>query len=199
MINFDEELNPSQAAAVKYVDGPQMVIAGAGSGKTRVLTYRIAHLLELGVEPWSILALTFTNKAAGEMKERIALKVGEQRARYLWMGTFHSIFSRILRAEAGLLGFTSDFTIYDQTDSLSLIKHIIKEMQLDDKVYKASVIQNRISNAKNRLMQPDDYMSNGDILKNDRYRNIGMCGQIYQKYVNRCRQANAPSPAITEF
>ena len=191
MINFDEELNPSQAAAVKYVDGPQMVIAGAGSGKTRVLTYRIAHLLELGVEPWSILALTFTNKAAGEMKERIALKVGEQRARYLWMGTFHSIFSRILRAEAGLLGFTSDFTIYDQTDSLSLIKHIIKEMQLDDKVYKASVIQNRISNAKNRLMQPDDYMSNGDILKNDRYRNIGMCGQIYQKYVNRCRQSNA--------
>lgn len=190
MIDIENELNPSQAAAVTCTDGPQMVIAGAGSGKTRVLTYRIAHLLELGVEPWSVLALTFTNKAAGEMKERIADKVGESRARYLWMGTFHSIFSRILRAEAEKIGFTPNFTIYDQSDSQSLIKHIIKEMQLDDKVYKASAIQNRISNAKNRLCTPEDYLQNGDILKNDRFRNIGACGQIYQKYVSRCRQAD---------
>lgn len=191
MLDIENELNSSQAAAVTYTDGPQMVIAGAGSGKTRVLTYRIAYLLEMGVEPWSILALTFTNKAAGEMKERIALMVGESRSRYLWMGTFHSIFSRILHAEAEAIGFTSNFTVYDQADSLSLIRSIIKEMQLDDKVYKPNVIQNRISNAKNRLYTPADYMQNGDILKNDQYKNVGLCGQIYQKYWNRCHQADA--------
>ena len=191
MIDVENELNPSQAGAVLCTDGPQMVIAGAGSGKTRVLTYRIAHLLETGVEPWSILALTFTNKAAGEMKERIAMKVGESRARYLWMGTFHSIFSRILHAEAGALGYSSNFTVYDQADSLSLIRSIIKEMQLDDKTYKPNVVQNRISNAKNRLVTPDDYLQNGDILKNDQYRHISLCGQIYRKYWERCRQADA--------
>ena len=135
-IDIEKELNRSQADAVMYTDGPQMVIAGAGSGKTRVLTYRIAYLLEMGIEPWSILALTFTNKAAGEMKERIARQVGSDRARYLWMGTFHSIFSRILRSEAESIGYTHNFTIYDQTDSQNLIRSIIKEMQLDEKVYK---------------------------------------------------------------
>ena len=137
MIDYQKELNPSQCDAVLYTDGDCMVIAGAGSGKTRVLTYRIAHLLEEGVEPWSILALTFTNKAAGEMKQRIAARVGENRARYLWMGTFHSIFSRILRSEADRIGYSSNFTIYDQTDSQNLIKSIIRDMQLDDKTYKA--------------------------------------------------------------
>ena len=190
-IDIERELNRSQADAVLYTDGPQMVIAGAGSGKTRVLTYRIAHLLEMGVEPWSILALTFTNKAAGEMKERIARQVGADRARYLWMGTFHSIFSRILRSEAESIGYTHNFTIYDQTDSQNLIRTIIKEMQLDDKVYKPGVVQNRISNAKNRLVTASDYMQNGDILLNDKHRNIGLCGQIYQKYSSRCRQADA--------
>ena len=152
MIDYQQELYPSQCDAVLYTEGDSMVIAGAGSGKTRVLTYKIAHLLEEGVEPWSILALTFTNKAAGEMKQRIAARVGENRARYLWMGTFHSIFSRILRAESALIGYTSNFTIYDQQDSQNLIKSIVKEMQLDDKTYKPSVVQNRISNAKNRLI-----------------------------------------------
>lgn len=191
MIDIGKDLNASQADAVTYTDGPEMVIAGAGSGKTRVLTYRIAYLLEQGADPWSVLALTFTNKAAGEMKERIAAQVGENRARYLWMGTFHSIFSRILRAEAGRIGYSQNFTIYDQADSLSLIKKIIKEMQLDEKVYKANVIQNRISNAKNRLMTAGDYVGNADIIKSDRYKNIGACGQIYEKYSARCRQSDA--------
>ena len=131
MIDYQSELNPSQCDAVLYTEGDSMVIAGAGSGKTRVLTYKIAHLLEEGVDPWSILALTFTNKAAGEMKQRIAARVGENRARYLWMGTVHSIFSRILRKEADLIGYSSNFTIYDQQDSQNLIKSIVKEMQLD--------------------------------------------------------------------
>ena len=190
-IDIEKELNSRQAEAVLCTEGPQMVIAGAGSGKTRVLTYRIAHLLEIGVEPWSILALTFTNKAAGEMKERIAAIVGGNRAKYLWMGTFHSIFSRILHTEAETIGFTSNFTVYDQADSQSLIRSIIKEMQLDEKIYKPSLIQNRISNAKNRLYTPSDYLQNGDILKNDQHKNIGMCGQIYQRYWNRCHQSDA--------
>ena len=191
MIDIENELNGRQAEAVRCTDGPQMVIAGAGSGKTRVLTYRIAYLLEMGVEPWSVLALTFTNKAAGEMKDRIASKVGQNRAKYLWMGTFHSIFSRILHAEAEQIGFSQNFTVYDQSDSQSLIRSIIKEMQLDDKVYKPNVIQNRISNAKNRLYTPADYLQNADILKNDQYRSLSMCGQIYKRYWERCHQADA--------
>ena len=191
MIDYQSELNPSQRDAVLYTDGDSMVIAGAGSGKTRVLTYKIAHLLEEGVEPWAILALTFTNKAAGEMKQRIAARVGENRARYLWMGTFHSIFSRILRSEADRLGYTSNFTIYDQTDSQNLIKSIIRDMQLDDKTYKASVVQNRISNAKNRLITASGYVQNADIYKYDQLKHIPMVGKIYERYEQRCRQSDA--------
>lgn len=148
MTNYLDELNEGQRAAVLYNDGPSLVIAGAGSGKTRVLTYKIAYLLDQGYKPWSILALTFTNKAAREMKERIARQVGENLARYLWMGTFHSIFSRILRTEADAIGFSSNFTIYDASDSKSLVKSIIREMGLDDKTYKPGVVQSRISQAK---------------------------------------------------
>jgi DNA helicase-2/ATP-dependent DNA helicase PcrA len=191
MIDYQQELNPSQCDAVLYTDGNCMVIAGAGSGKTRVLTYRIAHLLEEGVEPWSILALTFTNKAAGEMKQRIAARVGESRARYLWMGTFHSIFSRILRSEASYIGYSSNFTIYDQQDSQNLIKSIIKEMQLDDKTYKANVVQSRISNAKNRLITASAYIQNADIYKSDQFKRIPMVGKIYERYEQRCRQSDA--------
>ena len=191
MIDYQSELNPSQCDAVLYTDGDCMVIAGAGSGKTRVLTYRIAHLLEEGVEPWSILALTFTNKAAGEMKQRIAMKVGENRAKYLWMGTFHSIFSRILRSEAAYIGYSPNFTIYDQTDSQNLIKSIVKEMQLDDKTYKANVVQNRISNAKNRLITASGYVQNADIYKHDQFKRIPMVGKIYERYEQRCRQSDA--------
>lgn len=191
MIDYHKELNPSQCDAVLYTEGDSMVIAGAGSGKTRVLTYKIAHLLEEGVDPWSILALTFTNKAAGEMKQRIAARVGENRARYLWMGTFHSIFSRILRSEAALIGYTSNFTIYDQQDSQNLIKSIVKDMQLDDKTYKASVVQNRISNAKNRLITASGYVQNADIYKHDQFKRIPMVGKIYERYEQRCRQSDA--------
>lgn len=191
MIDYQKELNPSQCDAVLYTEGDSMVIAGAGSGKTRVLTYKIAHLLEEGVDPWSILALTFTNKAAGEMKQRIAARVGENRARYLWMGTFHSIFSRILRSEAALIGYSSNFTIYDQQDSQNLIKSIVKEMQLDDKTYKASVVQNRISNAKNRLITASGYVQNADIYKHDQFKRIPMVGKIYERYEQRCRQSDA--------
>ena len=191
MIDYREELNPSQCDAVLYTEGDCMVIAGAGSGKTRVLTYRIAHLLEMDIDPWSILALTFTNKAAGEMKQRIAAKVGDQRARYLWMGTFHSIFSRILRTEADRIGYTSDFTIYDQTDSQNLIKSIVREMQLDEKTYKPGVVQSRISNAKNRLMTASAYVQNADIYKSDQFKRIPMTGKIYEKYAERCRKSDA--------
>ena len=191
MIDYQKELNPSQCDAVLYTDGNSMVIAGAGSGKTRVLTYKIAHLLEEGVEPWSILALTFTNKAAGEMKQRIASSVGENRAKYLWMGTFHSIFSRILRTEADRIGYSSNFTIYDQTDSQNLIKSIVRDMQLDDKIYKPSVVQNRISNAKNRLMTASAYVQNADIYKHDQFKRIPMAGKIFERYEQRCRQSDA--------
>ena len=191
MIDYQKELNPSQRDAVLYTEGDSMVIAGAGSGKTRVLTYKIAHLLEEGVDPWAILALTFTNKAAGEMKQRIAARVGENRARYLWMGTFHSIFSRILRSEADKIGYSSNFTIYDQTDSQNLIKSIIRDMQLDDKTYKSNVVQNRISNAKNRLVTASAYIQNADIYKNDQFRKIPMVGKIYERYEQRCRQSDA--------
>ena len=191
MIDYQKELNPSQRDAVLYTEGDSMVIAGAGSGKTRVLTYKIAHLLEEGVDPWAILALTFTNKAAGEMKQRIAARVGENRARYLWMGTFHSIFSRILRSEADKIGYSSNFTIYDQTDSQNLIKSIIRDMQLDDKTYKANVVQNRISNAKNRLVTASAYIQNADIYKSDQFKKIPMVGKIYERYEQRCRQSDA--------
>ena len=174
-----------------YCDGPSLVIAGAGSGKTRVLTYKIAYLLEHGYEPWNILALTFTNKAADEMKSRIARQVGEERARRLWMGTFHSIFARILRAESATIGFTSNFTIYDAADSKSLVRSIIKEMGLDDKKYKASRLLAHISAAKNRLLTPDAYMRNGDIQRADAAAEIPATGQIYARYQARCRQSDA--------
>ena len=190
MSNYLDELNVSQREAVLYNDGPSLVIAGAGSGKTRVLTYKIAHLMELGYDPWNILALTFTNKAAREMKERIAKQVGE-RARYLWMGTFHSIFSRILRVEAETIGFTSNYTIYDTSDSKSLIKSIIKEMQLDDKTYKPGSVQSRISNAKNHLILPDAYASDPSIVKADMEAKMPVIRDIYRRYWERCRQSNA--------
>ena len=184
-------LSPSQLEAVNYCEGPQLVIAGAGSGKTKVLTHKIAHLLELGMSPWNILALTFTNKAAREMKERIALLVGDTSARYLNMGTFHSIFARILRSECALLGFTPQFTIYDQTDSRSLVKTIIKEMQLDEKQYKPSTVADRISHAKNSLLLPQAYASSYSMVRDDAERGLGAVKDIYQRYVERCRLANA--------
>ncbi len=191
MINYEEELNASQLAAVRYLDGPSLVIAGAGSGKTRVLTYKISYLLEQGYEPWSILALTFTNKAAREMKERIARQVGERTASFLWMGTFHSIFSKILRREASLLGFESNFTIYDQSDSRSLVKSIIKEMQLDDKTYKPANIAERISSAKSRLIFPEDYARDQGLRGDDVRARIPSTADIYSRYSARLRQANA--------
>ena len=190
MDNYLDELNEGQLAAVLYNEGPSLVIAGAGSGKTRVLTYKIAYLLEQGYNPWSILALTFTNKAAREMKERITRQVGE-RARYLWMGTFHSIFSRILRVESSFIGFTSNFTIYDSADSKSLLKSIIKEMQLDDKVYKPGMIQSRISNAKNHLILPDAYAADGNIYRSDMDAKVPATRDIYRRYWERCRQSDA--------
>lgn len=190
MTDYLNELNDGQRAAVVYNDGPSLVIAGAGSGKTRVLTYKIAYLMEQGYDPWNILALTFTNKAAREMKERIAKQVGE-RARYLWMGTFHSIFSRILRMEAQVIGFTSNFTIYDASDSKSLLKSIIKEMQLDDKTYKPGNIQSRISNAKNHLILPDSYASDASIMQADMEAKVPATRDIYRRYWERCRQSNA--------
>ena len=163
--NYLDELNEQQRAAVEYCDGPQLVIAGAGSGKTRVLTYKIVHLLRLGYEPWRILALTFTNKAAKEMRERVEQLVGGAVASKLWMGTFHSIFARILRANAELIGFKSNFTIYDSADSKSLVKTIIKDMQLDDKIYKPSAVLSAISGAKNALVSPEDYALSRDVME----------------------------------
>ena len=191
--NYIDELNESQCAAVTYNDGPSLVIAGAGSGKTRVLTYKIAYLLEQenGYNPWNILALTFTNKAAREMKERIARQVGMERARYLWMGTFHSIFSRILRAEATFIGFTSQFTIYDTADSKSLLRSIIKEMGLDEKTYKPGVVQARISNAKNHLVTPTGYAANKEAYEGDMAAKMPAIRDIYTRYWDRCRQAGA--------
>ena len=185
-----EELNESQRQAVLFCDGPSLVIAGAGSGKTRVLTYKIAWLLEQGLKPWEILALTFTNKAAREMKERIGRLVGQERARYLQMGTFHSVFARILRAEAEYLGYNGNFTIYDQADARSLVKTIIKEMELDDKVYKPSSVAERISMAKNHLILPAQYIQT-TWAQDDAHGKRPQIAQIYQRYVERCRQANA--------
>ena len=185
-----EDLNPGQRAAVEYCDGPQLVIAGAGSGKTRVLTYKIAYLLEQGYQPWNILALTFTNKAAREMKERIGRLVGAERAQRLVMGTFHSVFARILRAEAEKIGFNSNFTIYDQADSRSLVKNIIREMQLDDKVYKPNSVADRISMAKNHLLMPRAYETSS-WAADDVQKKRPQVANIYNRYVERCRQSNA--------
>ena len=186
-----EQLNQGQREAVTYCDGPQLVIAGAGSGKTRVLTYKIAYLLaNHAYQPWNILALTFTNKAAREMKERIGRLVGQEQARYLQMGTFHSVFARILRAEADRIGFNSNFTIYDQSDSRSLVKSIIKEMQIDDKTYKPSSVADRISMAKNHLLLPQQYMVSS-WAADDAQKKRPQVGNIYNRYVERCRQANA--------
>ena len=189
--SYLDELNESQRQAVVYIDGPSLVIAGAGSGKTRVLTYKVAYLLDKGYRPWTILALTFTNKAAREMKERIARRVGQQTASRLWMGTFHSIFLRILHAEAAQLGFSSHFTIYDASDSKSLVRSILKEMKLDEKVYKPGVVQGRISAAKNRLISPEAYAASGEAYKADAQENIPLVRDIYKRYVARCRQSDA--------
>ena len=185
-----QQLNESQQEAVVYCDGPSLVIAGAGSGKTRVLTYKIAWLLEQGMAPWQILALTFTNKAAREMKERIGKLVGEERARYLQMGTFHSVFARILRSEAEVLGFNANFTIYDQSDARSLVKTIIKEMGLDDKVYKPATVADRISMAKNHLLLPQAYVQSA-WAADDAQQKRPQVATIYIRYAERCRQANA--------
>ena len=190
-MSYLDELNEAQRKAVEYNEGPQLVIAGAGSGKTRVLTYKIAYLLEHGVHAGNILALTFTNKAAREMKSRIANLVGEQVARYLWMGTFHSICTRILRQEAELIDYTRDFTIYDTTDSKSVIKHIVKDMQLDEKVYKPNVIFSRISLAKNQLLSPTSYSSNRDYTMQDRFARIPEVSRIYAEYNRRLKACNA--------
>ena len=190
--NILSQLNENQQLAVTYCDGPQLVIAGAGSGKTRVLTYKIAWLLKnVGLNPWNILALTFTNKAANEMKERIGGLVGNERARYLQMGTFHSVFARILRAESNHVGFTSNFTIYDEADSRSLIKNIVRQMGLDDKIYKPSTIHSVISMQKNRLWSAGQYAEDGELLERDRRRNMPETYKIFKLYEQRLQQANA--------
>ena len=185
------DLNEAQRAAVEYIDGPSLVIAGAGSGKTRVLTYKIAYLLSKGMKPWSIMALTFTNKAAREMKERIGRLVGDDLAQHLYMGTFHSIFSRILRAEAEHIGFNNNFTIYDEADSRSLIKAIVKEMGLDDKSYKPAAVHAKISMAKNNLVSAESYASDAAIYEQNKRAQMPEVGKIFLAYVQRCKQANA--------
>lgn len=191
MENLLSSLNEQQRKAVEYCDGPQLVIAGAGSGKTRVLTYKIAYLLEQGLAPWNVLALTFTNKAANEMKERIGQLVGIDRARMLRMGTFHSVFLRILRAEAEAIGFKPNFTIYDDADSRSLVTAIVKELGLDDKTYKASTLLGRIGMAKNSLVTPEMYAADGSLLERDRNSRMPATASVYQMYAARCHAANA--------
>jgi len=195
VLRMDEQLtnsfNAPQLAAIEYMDGASLVVAGAGSGKTRVLTYKIAYLLEHGYKPWNILALTFTNKAAGEMKQRIADIVGVEDARRLWMGTFHSIFLRILRAECHNIGFEPNFTIYDATDSKSLIKSIIKELGLDDKTYKPGLVAARISDAKNHLIDENEYAHSHDCYVCDLRAKIPEVRRVYTHYRNRCKSANA--------
>ena len=190
MIDYLSSLNEPQRQAVMHGEGPLMIIAGAGSGKTRVLTFRIAHLIENGVDPFRILSLTFTNKAAAEMRHRIETSVGYE-ARNIWMGTFHSVFAKILRIEAKYLGYTSNFSIYDTDDSKSLLRSIIKEFNLDDKVYKANAVFNRISGAKNRLVSADDYLSNSVIQADDKAARMPEIGRLYKAYTIRCFQANA--------
>ena len=191
MKDYLSQLNESQKLPTVHKNGPVMVIAGAGSGKTRVLTYRIAYLMEMGVDPFSILALTFTNKAAKEMKERIGLIVGETNAKSLWMGTFHSIFARILRSEAEYLGYSSNFSIYDTQDSERLISSIIKELKLDKELYKHRNIRNRISSLKNNLVTVKAYLNNSELVQQDKESRKPMFGKIYQTYVNRCFKASA--------
>lgn len=190
-MNYLAELNEAQREAVTNTEGPTMVIAGAGSGKTRVLTYRIAHLINKGVDPFHILSLTFTNKAAREMKERISKIVGESEAKNLWMGTFHSVFARILRTEADRIGYPRDFTIYDAADAKNLVKDIIKEMSLDDKIYKPGLVYNRISSAKNNLISATAYAANTDLVADDRMSGKPLTAEIYQRYEQRCFKASA--------
>ncbi|MCD8282367.1 MAG: UvrD-helicase domain-containing protein [Prevotella sp.] len=185
------ELNDMQRAAVEYNDGPMLVIAGAGSGKTRMLTHKIAYLIAQGVKAWNILALTFTNKAANEMKERIGQLVGADCARYINMGTFHSVFARILRIEAQALGFTPQYTIYDESDAQNLIKSIIREMGLDDKIYRPSAVHKRISLAKNNMISAGDYISDAQIYERDRQARLPSLGKIFTAYEQRCKRANA--------
>ncbi|HYH55419.1 MAG TPA: UvrD-helicase domain-containing protein, partial [Anseongella sp.] len=189
-MNYLDLLNPSQRSAVESTEGPMMIVAGAGSGKTRVITYRIAHLLNKGVDAFRILALTFTNKAAKEMRERVVAVTGDE-ARNLWMGTFHSIFARILRAEAGLIGYPSNFTIYDTDDSKSLVKAILKELMLDDKLYNPNFVYQRISSAKNNLISAKEYMESTQIQADDMSSGRERLGEIYQTYVKRCYKAGA--------
>lgn len=189
--DFLSELNEAQRGAARHINGPAMVIAGAGSGKTRVLTYRIAYLIQQGVDPFQILALTFTNKAAKEMKERIGKLVGEHEARNIWMGTFHSIFARILRSEADRIGYPRNFSIYDTADSKSLLKDILKEMSLDDKIYKPSLVQHRISSCKNNLISAADYSEQVDLVSDDHQAKRPMMAEIYRKYDQRLFQAGA--------
>lgn len=189
--NYLDRLNEQQRAAVEYCDGPQLVIAGAGSGKTRVLTYKIVHLLRLGFEPWRILALTFTNKAAREMRERIEELVGRETASKLWMGTFHSIFARILRSNAELIGFKSNFTIYDSADSKSLVKTIVKDMQLDEKIYKPAAVISAISGAKNALVSPEDYAISRDVIEADHRAKRPEMYAVYRAYRDRCVASGA--------
>lgn len=186
-----DDLNASQRAAVEYNDGPSLVIAGAGSGKTRVLTYKIAYLIQQGLAPWNILALTFTNKAANEMKDRIGRLVGYDRARYINMGTFHSVFSHILRVEAEHLGYTSQFTIYDESDSRSLIKAIVKEMNLDDKMYKPAAVHSKISMAKNHIITAQQYINDANLFERDRQARMPAIGKIFVTYQQRCVNSNA--------
>ena len=191
MNHFLDELNPIQQAAAKTTEGPVMIIAGAGSGKTRVLTYRIAHLMEKKIDSFNILALTFTNKAAREMKDRIAKIVGPTEARNLWMGTFHSVFAKILRIEAEKLGYPHNFTIYDTDDSKSVIKEILKQFNLDDKVYKPSLVLNRISDAKNKLVSAQQYQKNPVTQQEDQSSRKPLLGQIYAAYQKRNFKAGA--------
>ena len=186
-----EGLNDAQRAAAGHIEGPMMVVAGAGSGKTRVLTHRIAHLIDRGVDPFSILALTFTNKAAREMKGRIGRIVGEDEARNIWMGTFHSVFARILRIEADRINYPSNFTIYDTQDSRSVIKDVIKGLGLDDKVYKPNSVHGRISGAKNNLISPEEYATNPDIIGEDQQSGRPAIAKIYAGYNRRLHRSGA--------
>ncbi|MGV6845585.1 MAG: ATP-dependent helicase, partial [Lutibacter sp.] len=191
MTNYLNQLNESQKAAVLHKEGPMIIIAGAGSGKTRVLTYRIAHLMNQNIDAFNILALTFTNKAAREMKERIAKVVGDSEAKNLWMGTIHSVFARILRSEGHFLGFPSNFTIYDTQDSVRLITSIIKEMQLDKDCYKPKQVLSRISSFKNSLITVKAYYNDSDLMYADKMARRPKMGEVYQEYVNRCFKAGA--------
>ena len=190
-MKYLEHLNQAQKKATIQIDGPMMVIAGAGSGKTKVLTYRISHLIDNGKDAFNILALTFTNKAAHEMKSRNAEMVGDNEAKNIWMGTFHSIFARILRIEHEKIGFPGNFTIYDTQDSKSLIKAIVKEMSLDDKLYKPNILYNRISSAKNNLISAGDYLNNAGVMGEDRSTGRPRIGEIYLEYQNRCFKSGA--------